>query len=224
MMKKTYFIKKNLLCALLGLSCLLPCFAAPELKSGAIETTLFNFKAKIVEDTCQMTLSDNGVVELGTVDLRYFGNHYSTGPAANAPSHMDQTFTPEQFQAGGKTFTLTLANCQASYRPDASQVHIRFQPRTGMLMGQSKQIFPNMISEGGGGATGAGVIISYVDNGGNSTNVLSPGGIPRDLYPMTPQDMENKTLTFYTRFQQIDNRIVTPGMVKSFVSVETYYD
>lgn len=189
-----------------------------------------NFSANIINDTCEVIIN-NSMVELGTVGLGYFGDHnhlgpYDPGTGSYTPGDMKSPFTPEIYQGGGKEFTVTLKDCRSKYRPDASELHLTVSPLAGYkLQGSSKQIFPNMLSEGIGGAVGVGVVVFYALNNGETINVLDSGGNPRDFaYDITGRDPEKDIYTFYTRFQQIDSREVYPGGVRTQVLIEAYYD
>ncbi|MBA3215528.1 hypothetical protein [Salmonella enterica] len=68
------------------LSLLAPALCAIPLLSAA--DTSMEIKANIINPSCQISLDNNGMIDLGTVSQDYFANNE----------------TPEDFLAGGRTF------------------------------------------------------------------------------------------------------------------------
>ena len=82
--------------------------------------------AQIVASTCQVEVSNNGVVDLGTVTLDYFADNV----------------TPTTDYAGGKTFNVNVVSCD-NIQTTQSQMKLDFQPQAGALAQANNQIFTN---------------------------------------------------------------------------------
>ncbi|MCV5706502.1 fimbrial-like protein, partial [Escherichia coli] len=82
--------------------------------------------AQIVASTCQVEVSNNGVVDLGTVTLDYFADNV----------------TPTTDYAGGKTFNVNVVSCD-NIQTTQSQMKLDFQPQAGSLAQVNNQIFSN---------------------------------------------------------------------------------
>ncbi len=70
--------------------------------------------AQIVASTCQVEVSNNGVVDLGTVD------------------HFADNVTPTTDYAGGKTFNVNVVSCD-NIQTTQSQMKLDFQPQADCL-------------------------------------------------------------------------------------------
>lgn len=159
-----------------------------------------DFSANIVENTCQVAISNDGLVHLPTVSTHYFSD----------------TLTPET-PSSGTGFTVNVTGCGGS-SSSASKLHFSFSPQSGAFAAQSNQVFPNNTATAAGGAANVGVVIfSSPDN----TNVLKKDGSSDVVVPTTSQSLINR-YDFYARYQQLN----TPGAgkVTSNVLVSAIYE
>lgn len=95
------------------LSLLAPALCAIPLLSAA--DTSMEIKANIINPSCQISLDNNGMIDLGTVSQDYFANNE----------------TPEDFLAGGRTFYIEVNNCASVGGKTPTQITFQFAPLTG---------------------------------------------------------------------------------------------
>lgn len=164
--------------------------------------------ASILNGTCQTQVSNGGSVDLGTVGKDYF---------------RDET-TPDTYQGGGKTFTVTLHDCGAGADNGAVRLNMTFTPRSGQFAPGTSQVFPNDIVVADGGAQNVGIVIDKIDAGGSTLNVWSVSGQTQATYTLTSAELEDSVYTFYTRYQKVGHDAVTPGRVMSNIIVDVYYE
>lgn len=169
-----------------------------------------DMSATILNSTCQTTISNNSVIALGTVGVGYFGGA--------TPS------TPDMYQGGGKTFTISLHDCGVGADTHVTQLHMNFRPLSGQFAPGSMQIFPNEAAASINAATNVGVIISAVENNGSVVNVWDQNGQSQANFAITPEQLESSTYTFYTRFQKTGTGDVKPGQFTTNIVVDVYYD
>lgn len=164
--------------------------------------------ANILNGTCLTQISNGGSVDLGTVGKDYF---------------RDET-TPDTYQGGGKTFTVTLHDCGAGADSSAIRLNMTFTPRSGQFASGTTQVFPNEIAAMDDGAQNVGIVIDKVDAGGSTLNVWSARGQTQATYTLTSAELEDSIYTFYTRYQKVGLDAVTPGRVTSNIIVDVYYE
>ncbi|HGX4144351.1 TPA: fimbrial-like protein [Escherichia coli] len=164
-----------------------------------------NVMTTVENRTCQSEISNQGLVNLGTVGVGYFASNVSA----------------EDNYPGGKTFTVTVKDCPSA-GTTSSQLHIEFKPVSGVMATGSQQIFANNHV---GGAQNVGIVIFSQNNQSSDTvNVLSPTGQFRTVWPVASANMNNSSWQFYTRMQKIDPLLpVGAGFVTSNVLVDIYY-
>lgn len=97
-------------------------------------------KANILNSSCEITLENNGSIDLGTVDGSYFVNQG----------------TPDDMQSGGRAFYITLKSCYMVGSTTPSKITFHFTPLSGNFSRYSNQIFAN---ETASGPQNVGVII-----------------------------------------------------------------
>ncbi|WP_301308576.1 fimbrial-like protein [unidentified bacterial endosymbiont] len=159
-----------------------------------------DFSANIVENTCQVAVSNDGLVHLSTVGTHFFSD----------------LLTPES-QSSGTAFSINVTGCGGT-SSGASKLHFSFSPQSGAFPAQSSQVFPNNTTVATGGAANVGVVIfSSLDN----TNVLKKDGTSDVVLPATSESLINR-YDFYARYQHLD----TPGAgkVTSNVLVSVTYE
>lgn len=184
-------------------------FIAPVLLTvpllSAADTNM-EIKANIINPSCQISLDNNGAVDLGTVSQEYFANNE----------------TPEDYLAGGKSFYIQVNDCASVGGKTPTQITFQFAPLSGSFSPYSGQIFAN---EDITGPDNVGVVIFSTHNPQNIFNVLNTDGTPRSIYNVTPADYTNANYTFYARMQKVvASRSVTGGAVKASVLVSVYYE
>jgi len=93
-------------------------FIAPVLLTvpllSAADTNM-EIKANIINPSCQISLDNNGAVDLGTVSQEYFANNE----------------TPEDYLAGGKSFYIQVNDCASVGGKTPTQITFQFAPLSG---------------------------------------------------------------------------------------------
>lgn len=180
--------------------CTTPCFADSE--GNDLDVTI---KANIVENTCQISLSDNGTVHLPTVSRHWFYN--DDGSTRLQPGDA----------ASGTLFSINVESCAG----DATTVNTMtfgFQPQNGIWPAQSQQVFINETPAVSGGAENVGVVIfSTSDN----RNVVNSDGTSAVAIDVSTAANYLTSYDFYARYQ--NTGVVTPGKVTSHVLVDAIY-
>lgn len=164
-----------------------------------------NMTANIVENTCQISLSNNGAVNLPFVSRGWFYN--SDGTSRLQPNDA----------AGGTLFSVNIESCTG----DASSMKsmtFRFQPQNGIWPAESKQVFINDAASASGNAQNVGIVVfSSSDN----RNVVESDGSSAVVVDVTTSPGDNAHYDFYARYQNIG--LVTAGKVISHVLVDAIY-
>ncbi len=161
--------------------------------------------ANIVENTCQISLSNNGEVHLPIVSRAWFYNG-------------DGTTRLQPADAGsGTRFSVNVESCENS-TGSAKTLTFRFQPQTGSWPPESKQVFINETPVESGGAQNVGIVVfsssdnrNVLENDGNSAVIVDVSNVTDYL---TQYD-------FYARYQNLG--IVSAGKVTSRVLVDAIY-
>ncbi|WP_347290017.1 fimbrial-like protein [Kluyvera georgiana] len=186
------------------LSLLAPALCAIPLLSAADSS--MEITTNIINPSCQISLDNEGSVDLGTVNQDYFANNE----------------TPEDYLAGGKSFYIQVNNCAPVGGKTPTQITFQFAPLSGSFSPYSGQIFAN---EDKTGPDNVGVVIFSTHDQQNIFNVLNTDGTPRSIYDVTPADYTDANYTFYARMQKVvASRSVTGGAVKASVLVSVYYE
>ncbi|MDA8505060.1 fimbrial-like protein [Citrobacter sp. Awk 2] len=180
--------------------CTAPCFA-----DGGESSLDVTIKANIVENTCQISLSDNGTVHLPTVSRHWFYN--DDGSTRLQPGDA----------ASGTLFSINVESCAG----DATTVNTMtfgFQPQNGIWPAQSQQVFINETPAVSGGAENVGVVIfSTSDN----RNVVNSDGTSAVAIDVSTAANYLTSYDFYARYQ--NTGVVTSGKVTSHVLVDAIY-
>ncbi|ELD0444947.1 MULTISPECIES: fimbrial-like protein [Enterobacteriaceae] len=164
--------------------------------------------ANIVSSTCQVTVNNNGVVDLGTVTLDYFADN----------------ITPETDYAGGKNFTVDVVSCD-NLQTTQSQIKLDFQPQTGSLTQGNLQVFSNQYELQPTGAKNVGVAIFSAQPNKQKFNVRGTDGTSKAIYSVPSNQVIPSTWTFYSRMQRVNNSLApVAGIVRSQVIVNVYYE
>lgn len=162
-----------------------------------------DISAVVTSDTCQLTISHDGIINLGAVGLDYFADG----------------ITAETDYQGGKNFTIDMVDCPAN-NENVSQIIFDFTPQSGQLAEGNNQIFSSEYPKESAGADNIGVVIFSTQ--GTRENVLNSDGTTRATYALLPQT--GSSWMFYSRMQKIaDNVSITPGLVSSRVLVNVTY-
>ena len=167
-----------------------------------------NLTAQIVASTCQVEVSNNGVVDLGTVTLDYFADNV----------------TPTTDYAGGKTFNVNVVSCD-NIQTTQSQMKLDFQPQAGSLAQVNNQIFSNEYEQQATGAKNVGIVIFSAQPNQQAFNVRGTDGSSTAIYSVAPGNAVPSTWTFYSRMQRVNNALPPEsGMVRSQVIVNVSYE
>lgn len=174
---------------------------ADESTENGLDVTM---TANIVENTCQISLSDNGEVHLPLVSRGWFYN--SDGTTRLQPGDA----------ASGTLFSVNVDGCTGD--TDAIKtMTFGFQPQNGVWPAESKQVFINETPSTTGGAENVGIVIfSSSDN----RNVVDSDGSSAALVNVTNSSYIN-SYNFYARYQ--NTGIVSAGKVTSHVLVNAIY-
>lgn len=164
--------------------------------------------ANIVSSTCQVTVNNNGVVDLGTVTLDYFSDN----------------ITPETDYVGGKNFTVNVVSCD-NLQTTQSQIKLDFQPQSGTLTQGNSQIFSNQYELQPTGAKNVGIVIFSAQPNEQKFNVRGTDGTSKAIYSVPSNQVTPSTWTFYSRMQRVNNSLApVAGIVRSQVIVNVYYE
>ncbi|HAC7850761.1 TPA_asm: fimbrial protein [Salmonella enterica] len=163
-------------------------------------------RANVVNTSCEVSVDDNGLVDLGTKSYDYF----ASGVTAEDPYQ------------GGSTFYIHVKDCMPVSGKDPSKLTIYFSPLSGSFAPGSAQIFANDASDG---AKNVGVVIFSVNDANNIYNVMNTDGTPRSQYDVTAADYTDSRYSFYARMQKVQSgQAIVSGAVKSSVLVSVYYE
>lgn len=163
-------------------------------------------KANIVNTSCEVSVDDNGLVNLGTKGLDYFASG----------------ITPEDLYEGGSTFYVHVKDCMPVSGKEPSKITLHFSPLSGSFAPGSTQIFANQEADG---AKNVGVVIFSVNDSNNVYNVMNTDGTPRSQYDVTAADYADSRYSFYARMQKVlSGQSIVSGVVKSSVLVSVYYE
>ncbi|EEH95087.1 MULTISPECIES: fimbrial-like protein [Citrobacter] len=159
--------------------------------------------ANIINNTCNIEVSDGGTVTFRTVGLGYF-----------VPG-----ITSESDYEGGEIFSIKLLSCPVSDN-EITKVTFEFTPQSGQFAIGNQQVFANELTKSAGGAENVGVVIFTTDV--PRKNVLNTDGTSRATFSAT--SYSDTSWTFYSRMQKIlDSGTVTPGQLSSHVLVNVTY-
>ncbi|WP_348994629.1 fimbrial-like protein [Enterobacter sp. V87_3] len=177
--------------------------------AGFASSLEMEMTANIINNTCQVSIPDNGKVILPIVGRDWFYN--SDGSPRLQPGDA----------AGGTRFEIQLKSCAESESGLAKTLHFEFKPQSGKFTESSQQVFANEIPDAGGGAENVGIVIfSEKDN----TNVVNTSGTSNVIFDVSDQT-ESQYLTnynFYARYQSTG--IVSAGKVITSVLVNVIYN
>lgn len=175
---------------------------------GHADNLAIEMSANILNGTCSLDVTSNGIIDLGTVGIDYFRNAVSA----------------DSYQGGGAPFSIRIRDCNAGSDSSIKNLHIIFTPKTGSFAPGTAQVFPNEASVASGGAQNVGVVIFSVNGDGSVSNVRNAGGSPNADYSINYLTLDNSVYHFYSRFQKTGISPVVPGRVNSMVLVDVYYD
>lgn len=203
-LNRMFHSRLNFRSAMLWLAC---CLGFPA--AGFASSLEMDMTANIINNTCQVSIPNDGKVILPIVGKGWFYN--SDGSPRLQPGDA----------AGGTRFEIQLKSCADSESGLAKTLHFEFKPQSGIVIGSSQQVFANEIPASGGGAENVGVVIfSEKDN----TNVVNASGTSDVIFDVSNQT-ESQYLTnynFYARYQ--DTGIVSAGKVTTSVLVSVTYN
>ncbi|MCZ9078301.1 fimbrial-like protein [Escherichia albertii] len=173
---------------------------------AAWANTTINMTANVISTSCQVTLDNNGNIDLGTVDYNYLNNNTSA----------------DRVYSGGQPFYITVSDCAQVAGKNPAHLTVSFTPLAGALAPTNLQVFANQRSDG---AKNVGVVILSTQDAQHIFNVLDTRGQPQSIYPVTPGDLTNATYHFYARMHKIAPvQAATSGVVKASVFVGVYYE
>ena len=172
----------------------------------SLADTDVEIKANIVNTSCQVSVDNNGLVELGTKGFDYFASG----------------ITAEDLYQGGSTFYVHVKDCMPVSGKEPSKLTVHFSPLSGSFAVGSAQIFANDAADG---AKNVGVVIFSVNDANNVYNVMNTDGTPRSSYDVTAANYADSRYSFYARMQKIQSgQSIVSGAVKSSVLISVYYE
>lgn len=174
-----------------------PCLA----NEAGMDVTL---NANIVENTCQVSLSGDGKVQLPIVSKSWFYN--PDGSTRLQPTDA----------ASGTEFKVKVEACAGGV-DNMSKVIFSFQPQSKTWPASSRQVFINETGAAAGGADNTGVVIF---SKALNINVLNSDGSSSVALDASATDFA-KEYPFYARLQ--NTGVVTAGKVTSNVVVNATY-
>jgi type 1 fimbria pilin len=179
----------------------MPCFA--DETAGTLDVTL---NANIVENTCQISLSNGGAVHLPTVSRHWFYN--DDGTARLQPTDA----------AGGTRFSVTVESCSGGAAA-VNTMTFGFQPQNGVWPAENRQVFINETSAEIGGAENVGVVIFSTSD---HRNVINDDGTSAVVIDVSNMASYLTSYDFYARYQNLG--VVSAGKVTSHVLVDAIYN
>jgi P pilus assembly protein, pilin FimA len=163
-------------------------------------------RANIINTSCEVSVDNNGLVDLGTKDFDYFA----------------RGITAEDVYQGGSTFYVRVKNCMPVSGKEPSKITLNFAPLSGQFAAGSTQIFANDAVDG---AQNVGVVIFSVNDANNVYNVVNTDGTPRSKYDVTAASYADSQYSFYARMQKVlAGQSIVSGPVKSSVLISVYYE
>jgi type 1 fimbria pilin len=158
--------------------------------------------ARIIENTCQISLSDNGKVHLPTVSKSWFYN--SDGSSRLQPTDA----------ATGTVFNVKVDSCPGA---NINRLNFSFQPQSKQWPSGTHQVFINETAATAGGAANTGIVIF---SSALNTNVLNSDG--SSSVAVEPQTQLAGEYEFYARLQ--NTGAVSVGKITSQVLVNATYE
>lgn len=169
----------------------------------SIETGMdVTLNARIIENTCQISLSDNGKVHLPTVSKSWFYN--SDGSSRLQPTDA----------ATGTVFNVKVDSCPGA---NINRLNFSFQPQSKQWPSGTHQVFINETAATAGGAANTGIVIF---SSALNTNVLNSDG--SSSVAVEPQTQLAGEYEFYARLQ--NTGAVSVGKITSQVLVNATYE
>lgn len=165
--------------------------------------------ANIINNTCQVTIPENGNVTLPTVGKAWFYTLEGTDRLKPADP------------AGGTRFVVQVVNCNGDETGSGKALHFTFKPQTSLADGVSKQIFSNETPALAGGAENVGIVIFSASD---DQNVLDSNGLSDVAVNIdSPSDTQSylKAYSFYARYQNYG--AVSAGKVTTRALVSVTY-
>jgi type 1 fimbria pilin len=177
--------------------------------AGITSSLEMDMTANIINNTCQVSIPDNGNVTLPTVGRAWF----YTADGADRLKPADP--------AGGTRFMIQVLDCSGDESGAGQALHFTFKPQSAQIDGISKQIFSNETSAIAGGAENVGIVIFSESS---NQNVLdSEGQSDVEVKIATPSDQQSylKAYNFYARYQNYGP--VSAGKVTARALVSVTY-
>ncbi|MGX9903829.1 fimbrial-like protein [Enterobacter mori] len=204
-MSQSHFYLKNAVSALPA--CLMICGMFPAV--GLASNMEMDMTANIINNTCQVTIPDNGKVILPIVGKNWFYN--SDGSPRLQPGDAD----------GGTRFAVKLKSCAVTPSGIVKTLHFEFKPQNGQFAGSSKQVFANDTAASAGGAENVGVVIFSEKYNTNVVNAMGDSNVVFDISGQNDTEYLT-TYNFYARYQSTGS--VSAGKVTTSALVSVIYN
>lgn len=129
----------------------------------------FDITASVISSSCQITISNGGIVNLNPV----------------TPDYFSENITPESDYPGGENFSVDIVSCENT-QATQSRIKIDFKPKTSPFSAGNYQVFTNELEQQTDGAKNVGIVIFSAQENASTFNVLASDGKSRAIYPATP--------------------------------------
>lgn len=178
--------------------------------AGLASNMEMDMTANIINNTCQVTLSENGNVTLPTVGKSWF--YSSDGSDRLKPAD----------PAGGTRFAVRVVNCNGDELNSGEALHFIFKPRGVQIEGISKQIFRNETPVEAGGAEKVGIVIFSESNNQNVLDSNGESDVAIKIDSSSDSQSYLKEYNFYARYQNYGQ--VSAGKVTTHALVSVTYN
>ena len=166
--------------------------------------------ANIINNTCQVSIADNGNVALPTVGKPWFYTVDGTDRLKPADP------------AEGTRFAVQVVDCNGDDSGSGQALHFTFKPQKAQQVGISKQIFDNETPILAGGAENVGIVIFSESNNQNVLDSNGESDVAIKIASPSDQQSYLKEYAFYARYQNYGP--VSAGKVTTHALVSVTYN
>lgn len=166
------------------------------------QTLSLNVQANIINNSCKITFSDAGNLDIGK----------------QSKEGIEAVNSLTDYIGGGKAFYITVSECSSFSHGSLSKLHFGFSPQSGEFPAQTSQVFINESTSQTGGASGVGLVIFSEQH---MTNVLDSSGHSDVTFDVTPENYLSDFM-FFARLQKVDE--ITEGDFITHVIVGVSYE
>lgn len=177
--------------------------------AGFASSLDMDMTANIINNTCQVSVPENGNVTLPTVGKGWFYTAEGT-----------DRLTPTD-PAGGTRFMIQVVDCSGDESASGQALHFTFKPQGAQTAGMSKQIFSNDTPALTGGAENVGIVIFSESTNQNVLDSDGQSDVAVKIAAPSDQQSYLKAYSFYARYQNYGP--VSAGKVTARALVSVTY-